>query len=229
MQKKRRFRGKVAIISLFIGQGQSMVLPSSSPTTMDKSVAKFVTNKMCPYAQKAWIALEASDTKYSIYEVSLYGKGGKPTWFMKLNPAGTVPVLVCDDGDNVYPDSELILDYIKDNTGLHSPDKDIDEVKVKVWRDNLSQKIIPIGKEAVLGGSTDRLFDLLEYLDDQVQGPFLCGKTVTVADCAVFPFVWRINHEFGLVDGSKLKRWLELCMDTSCFKKTIQRSWWWWW
>ena len=27
-------------------------------------------------------------------EVSLYGAGGKPDWFMKLNPKGEVPVLV---------------------------------------------------------------------------------------------------------------------------------------
>lgn len=195
---------------------------------MDNSVAKFVTNKMCPFAQKVWIALEASDTKYTMSEVSLYGAGGKPAWFMKLNPAGTVPILVFD-GDNVYPDSELILDYIRDNTGLHSPEKKVDEVKVQLWRDILSQKIIPIGKEAVLGGSTEQLFDLLKYLDDRVRGPYLCGDTVTVADCAVFPFIWRINDELGLEEKSKLKRWLDICMDTSCFQKTVQKSWWWWW
>jgi Glutathione S-transferase len=227
MQVQRRY--KATIIGILIGPGQSMTLPSPR---MDKSaVAKFVTNKMCPYAQKAWIALEASDTKYSMTEVSLYGNGGKPAWFMKLNPAGTVPILVCDS-DNVYPDSELILDYIRDNTALHSSAVDnhnVDEKKVQLWRDVLSQKIIPIGKKAVLGGSANQLFDLLQHLDDNVEGPYLCGNTITVADCAVFPFIWRINDEFGLQDGSKLKTWLELCMDTSCFKKTIQRSWWWWW
>jgi len=183
---------------------------------------------MCPFAQKSWIALEASHTPYTLKEVSLYGAGGKPAWFMKMNPAGTVPVIKTHDG-NVYPDSELILDYVHDSSALHSQEKNIDEAKVQKWRTNISQHIIPIGKKAVLGGSKYDLFELLKELDDEVEGPYLCGETVTVADCAAFPFLWRINDEFGLEKGSKLKNWLEVCEETNCFKKTIQSAWWWWW
>lgn len=190
--------------------------------------AQFVTNKMCPFAQKAWIALEASGIEYSTTEVALYGTGGKPAWFLKLNPDGTVPVFV-SASSQVYPDSDLILDHIRDTTLLHSPEKNIDEAKVQNWRDDLTHKIIPIGKKAVLGGSKEKLFDLLDSLDDNVEGPYLCGESITVADCAVFPFIWRINSEFGLNNANKLKVWLELCMDTKCFQKTTQRSWWWWW
>ena len=77
-----------------------------------------VTNRLCPYAQRAHIALAASGLKYetkvhcfhsichllfgSIYklviptsqEVGLYGHGGKPKWFLELNPKGQVPVLI---------------------------------------------------------------------------------------------------------------------------------------
>src|SRR6056300_1468740 len=45
---------------------------------------QFITNKMCPYAQKALIALESSGTPFEIREVSLYGPGGKPDWFWAL-------------------------------------------------------------------------------------------------------------------------------------------------
>lgn len=184
---------------------------------------------MCPFAQKSWIALEASNTPYKIEEVSLYGAGGKPGWFLNLNPAGTVPVFVASDGEKVYPDSELILDYVKETSQLHCEDKNIDERKVQSWRDRISQEIIPIGKSAVLGGSKSDLYDLLKRIDNEVVGPYLCGESITVADCAAFPFLWRINDEFGLDSGSKLKEWLDLCSNTSCFKKTVQGAWWWWW
>ena len=173
----------------------------------------------------------ASNTPYTLEEVSLYGGGGKPGWFMKLNPSGTVPVLVVGDDDEseVYPDSELILDYIKEKTELHDNGKNIDEDKVTFWRDTISREINPVGKRAVLGGSQKDLFDLLHRLDDEVVGPYLCGDSITVADCAAFPFLWRINDEFGLEDGSKLKKWLTLCSDTACFQKSVQGAWWWWW
>jgi glutathione S-transferase len=46
------------------------------------------TNKMCPFAQKAWIALEekkaAHGVPFKAEEISLYGAGGKPGWFLKV-------------------------------------------------------------------------------------------------------------------------------------------------
>ena len=53
-----------------------------------------------------------SKTPFTMEEISLYGAGGKPSWFLKLNPAGTVPVLDVNDGAEVIPDSELILEYV---------------------------------------------------------------------------------------------------------------------
>ena len=58
--------------------------------------------------------MEAAEVPYELEQVSLYGSGGKPSWFMKLNPRGQVPVLVVkDDNDTdkvVLADSDLILD-----------------------------------------------------------------------------------------------------------------------
>ena len=43
-----------------------------SPTT-----TRFITNKMCPFAQKAYIALEVANAPYEMEEISLYGPNGK--------------------------------------------------------------------------------------------------------------------------------------------------------
>lgn len=201
---------------------------------------RFVTNKMCPFAQKAWIALEVSKTPYELEEVSLYGSGGKPDWFWELNPKGTVPVLVCDGGAVVIPDSDLILDEIEkgvvvptnikfaaaDDSGSDSEVSN----RVKEWRTAIN-KMLPIGKKAVLSrSSVGNLHDTLRTLDSKVVGTYLTGDKITVADCHAFPFLWRINNEFGLSsDYPNLSRWLDTCCKQAAFKKTIQSSWWWWW
>lgn len=197
--------------------------------------ARFVTNKMCPYAQKSWIALEWSGINYKLEEVSLYGPNGKPDWFWKLNPQGTVPVLVCNESDgssNVLPDSELILDYM---TQLKpSSNYDENDALVSQWRDRVSQKIAPVGKRAVLQGGKKELYKLLAEIDKEVVGPYLCGNEMTMADCAAFPFLWRLDQEFGELNEKehqcgRIRQWIDHCSEQKAFRTTIQKNWWWWW
>lgn len=195
--------------------------------------------------------METCGTKYEFEEISLYGSNGKPAWFRKLNPAGTVPVLTCNNGEVVLPDSDLILDYIGDGSiadvsdtkvidgsvgSLLLTDSSGNGGSVSKWRNILSSKLIPIGKRAVLGGgkkAQDELFELLRSMNTQVEGTYLCGDSITVADCAMFPFLWRIDQEFGPLsedDGlGNLRKWLDNCENVKSFKATIQGAWWWWW
>ena len=197
--------------------------------------ARFITNTMCPFAQKAWLALECAGVPYKLEEISLYGANGKPNWFWELNPKGTVPVLVCaGDGDPVVvlPDSDLILDYIEQGkidgaasllVGTSS------NILAREWRTVINEKLIPAGKQAVLGGSKQNLLDILKLLDKKAKRPFLLGDDVTTADCHAFPFLWRIHQEFGLGEYPALARWLDHCCQHPDFRKTIKEPWWWWW
>jgi len=202
--------------------------------------ARFITNKMCPFAQKSWVALECAEVPYRLEEVSLYGAGGKPDWFWELNPAGTVPVLVVSTGDGekqvVLPDSDDIITAIErgeiDGVAPALVAASKDNPQVQEWRSLINRKLIPVGKQAVLGGSSNqktKLNDLLQELEAKVAGPFLVGDSVTTADCHAFPFLWRIEQEFGLADCPALNGWLKRCQQEPAFRKTIQRSWWWWW
>jgi len=92
--------------------------------------------------------------------------------------------------------------------------------------------MLPVGKKAVLGGSTGKLMSMLKEMDKDVVGPYLCGNKVTLADCAAFPFLWRLDSEFGPLEKkgcTKIREWLDKCGETEAFSRTIQSSWWWWW
>ncbi|GKY90840.1 hypothetical protein MPSEU_000056800 [Mayamaea pseudoterrestris] len=201
---------------------------SSAPTNI-----RLITNKMCPYAQKAWIALEASDTPFQLEEIPLYGTNGKPEWFRKLNPAGTVPVFVANDGDLIIPDSDLILDAFEDDSNLGSIPlfNSENQSQIQQWRSTVNKNLIPIGKNSVLSGRSmsNELQKVLEELNAMVVGPYLAGNLITTADCHAFPFLWRLNDEYRLDDYPSLQQWLNKCSKEQAFSKTIQSSWWWWW
>lgn len=179
-------------------------------------------------------------------EVSLYGVGGKPDWFWKLNPQGTVPVVTTasrgGEDEVVFADSELILDAVgagkvgsgKDSMlivdGLSEDEKSCSNH----WRKIIREQLLPVGKSAVLGGSKSKLLrSLLKDLNSQVVGPYLVGEKMTLADCSAFPFLWRIDQEFGIGgdDGeAKLRLWLDECTRTDPIRRTIPtQGWWWWW
>jgi glutathione S-transferase len=178
--------------------------------------------------------LEAAQAPYELEQVSLYGPNGKPDWFWKLNPKGEVPVLVCHGGEVILADSDLILDEIGTAVegGSDIVPKDEDGIaRAKGFRSKL-REFLPIGKKAVLGGDKDKMWSKLKELDNLIEGPYVCGEDVTVADCAGFPFLWRIDNEYGPVEDygcGNVRTWLDTCKKNKAFSETIQQSWWWWW
>ena len=184
----------------------------------------------------------------------MYGPGGKPDWFWDLNPKGQVPILVfgrSHDDHTVLADSDLILDEIatvistignSDEDGQQSstlvlPGQDDDDGvmnnKIVAFRKTL-REFLPVGKSAVLGGDKTKMWKKLQEVDALIEGPFVTGNEVTVADCAGFPFLWRIEQEYGRNSFKKngcnnIPVWLDTCSNQDAFSKTIQGSWWWWW
>ena len=149
-----------------------------------------------------------------------------------------VPDISGSGKDNVFADSELILDAVDDGRipcgkdGILQMTSEVSEEEkqnVDKWRRRISKQLIPIGKSAVLGGSLPKLRALLKELDDCVLGPYLVGDKMTTADAAAFPFFWRLDKEYG-IEEKNLRAWLDTCMKTESIKRTIpSQGWWWWW
>ena len=70
---------------------------------------KLVSHKLCPYVQRAVIALAEKGVPFERIDVDL---ANKPDWFLKVSPLGKTPVLLV--GDTAIFESAVILEYLED-------------------------------------------------------------------------------------------------------------------
>ena len=61
---------------------------------MPSAKLKLISHHLCPYVQRAAIALRENELPFERHNVDL---GNKPGWFRKLSPLGKVPLLVVAD------------------------------------------------------------------------------------------------------------------------------------
>ncbi len=86
---------------------------------------KLISHKLCPYVQRAAIALHEKGVRFERIDIDL---ANKPDWFLKISPLGKVPVLVVtrDDGKEVALfESNVICEYIEETQAgakLHPQD-----------------------------------------------------------------------------------------------------------
>src|SRR5438309_1956354 len=74
---------------------------------------KLISHKLCPYVQRAVIALTEKGVPFERIDIDL---ADKPDWFLKISPLGKVPMLLVEtaDGEAVLFESNVICEYIED-------------------------------------------------------------------------------------------------------------------
>lgn len=68
-----------------------------------------VSHPLCPYVQRAAIALAEKGVQFDRTDIDL---SNKPDWFLRLSPLGKTPVLVVD-GTPIF-ESAVILEYLEE-------------------------------------------------------------------------------------------------------------------
>ena len=68
-----------------------------------------ISHKLCPYVQRAVIALAEKGVPFERIDVDL---ANKPDWFLTVSPLGKTPVLLV--GDTAIFESAVILEYLED-------------------------------------------------------------------------------------------------------------------
>jgi glutathione S-transferase len=180
-----------------------------------------VSHYLCPYVQRAAIALAEKDVPFERAWIEL---ADKPDWFNAISPLGKVPVLSVrqEDGGAVSIfESAVILEYLEETCAypLHPADA-LERARHRGWIEFCSQTLNAIWRfysatdMAALEKERAGLADMFERLEAELgEGPFFTGERFSLVD-AVFAQAFRYFDAFdrldvsGILDGKpKVAAW----------------------
>lgn len=146
-----------------------------------------ISHPLCPYVQRAAIALTEKGLTFARRDIDL---AAKPDWFLALSPLGKTPVLVT--GDTAIFESAVILEYLEETTPhpLH-PATPLARARHRGWIEYASATLADIAAlysadAASFPQRLERLTTRLTLLEDQIQGPFFDGA-FSLVDAAFAP------------------------------------------
>ena len=177
---------------------------------------KLISHKLCPYVQRAVIALTEKGVAFERIDIDL---DNKPDWFLAISPLGKTPVLQV--GDKAIFESAVILEYLEETqpNPLHPADP-LARAEHRAWIEFNSAVLGDIwGLETAKDEATFRTkvaaveqkFARLE--SRLVATPWFDGAAFSLVD-AVFAPAFRYFDlideigDFGIFrDKPKLSRW----------------------
>ncbi|KVD42572.1 glutathione S-transferase [Burkholderia ubonensis] len=176
-------------------------------------------------SQRALWGLKELDADFEFISVNLLEGEHKRPEFLRLNPAGKVPVLV--DGDLVIPESAAIVLYLADKypqKALLPVDLAaraqayrwvmfaVTELEQPLWRITRHTMLYPPDKRlpADIALAREDFVNMAAILDRHLDGrAFIVGDALTVADCVTAYLVDWAN-ELKLIDAfPQLQAYLE--------------------
>ena len=177
---------------------------------------KLISHKLCPYVQRAVIALAEKGVAFERVDIDL---ADKPDWFLALSPLGKTPVLLA--GDIPIFESAVILEYLEETQPkpLHPADP-LRRAEHRGWIEFGSTILADIAgfyaapDQATFDARTLQLAQRFARLEARVAAaPWFDGEDFSLVD-AVFGPVFRYFDvfdaigDFGILTGKpKLARW----------------------
>src|ERR1044072_2799861 len=177
---------------------------------------KLISHKLCPYVQRAVIALTEKGVAFERIDIDL---ANKPDWFLALSPLGKTPVLQV--GDIAIFESAVILEYLEETQPkpLH-PANALTRAEHRGWIEFGSAVLNDIAgfyaaaDEASFKAKIEQLEQRFARLEERVvAAPWFDGGKFSLVD-AVFGPVFRYFDvfdaigDFGILTGKpKLARW----------------------
>ena len=200
------------------------LMATAAATAAVVTPIKLYTHTSCPFAQRVWIALEASGVPYEKVEVNLYGRGGFDKAALKqveksggLSAKGYIPVMAI--GDEVIRESSVCVQRVADLAGAALRPDDAE----------LAATLIKLCNALPKQTSSREIDALLRKCDEAVSTrAFLAGATLSVADVNLLPFLQRVEDDIP-ADATHLRGYMARARATPAFSKTVVPSWWWWW
>lgn len=160
-----------------------------------------VSHKLCPYVQRAVIALLEKRVAFERRDIDL---AAKPDWFLELSPTGKTPLLVVAD-EPVF-ESNAILEYLEDTQShpLHPADP-LKRAKHRGWLEFASAILNDIGglyNAETADAHDTRIRTLVARFArleaDLGDGPYFDAGAFSLVDAAFAP-VFRYFDVFEVV------------------------------
>jgi glutathione S-transferase len=177
---------------------------------------KLISHKLCPYVQRAVIALTEKGVAFDRIDIDL---ANKPDWFLAISPLGKTPVLQV--GDTAIFESAVILEYLEETQPkpLHPADP-LRRAEHRAWIEFGSTVLNDIAgfyaapDQATFKAKVSQLERRFARLEARVvAAPWFDGENFSLVD-AVFGPVFRYFDvfdeiaDFGILAGKpKLARW----------------------
>jgi glutathione S-transferase len=175
-----------------------------------------ISHKLCPYVQRAVIALTEKGVAFERIDIDL---ANKPDWFVAISPLGKTPVLQI--GDRAIFESAVILEYLEETEPkpLHPVDP-LTRAEHRAWIEFGSAVLNDIAgfyaapDEAASKTSILQLERRFAWLEVRVAAsPWFDGESFSLVDAAFGPVfryfdVFDEIASFGILAGKpKLARW----------------------
>jgi glutathione S-transferase len=177
---------------------------------------KLISHKLCPYVQRAVIALTEKGVGFERIDIDL---ANKPDWFLAISPLGKTPVLQV--GDKAIFESAVILEYLEETEPkpLHPADPLV-RAEHRGWIEFGSSVLSDIAgfyaapDEMAFKAKTSQLEQRFARLETRVvASPWFDGDSFSLVD-AVFGPVFRYFDAFDaigdfgiLAEKPNLARW----------------------
>ncbi|CAE7850247.1 GSTU8 [Symbiodinium sp. KB8] len=178
---------------------------------------KFLCAWFCPYAQRAWIALNHHKIPYEYVEAltlklepgqTLKDAKGyeKHPLLLKHHPSGLVPTIVrADESQPAVYESLTCVEFADDLAGKRSlsqpllPEDPVLRARARIWASwadkNISSSfyavLVPTDVERRREGHV-KLIAALQKFQENLQGPFFFGQDLSIVDVAALPWCYRI-------------------------------------
>jgi glutathione S-transferase len=164
---------------------------------------KLISHKLCPYVQRAVIALAEKGVPFERVDIDL---ANKPDWFLKISPLGKVPVLVVATarGEVALFESNVICEYIEETQAgpkLH-PSDPLVRAEHRAWMEFGSALLSDLwGLETTTDTATfesKRQAVAAKFARVEAalgEGPFFAGDRFSLVD-AVFAPIFRYFDVF---------------------------------
>lgn len=174
-----------------------------------------ISHELCPYVQRAAIALHEKGALFERVNVDL---ANKPDWFLQISPLGKVPLLKVDDA--VLFESAAICEYLDETIAprLH-PEDALRRAEHRAWIEFSSAMLGDLwgfytaADEVAFAAKKKSLHEKMNRLEARLVGPWFDGERFHLIDAVFapvmryFPLFDSMGVEDQLVGFPKLRAW----------------------